>query len=168
MARPRRGKDRRSPDDGIAEYFRTGHIPGPEDVDTALAILGWSLDEECHVWAQFRDRVMSMWDLPGCRPWAWWRHDAPRLPVGTFPGCYYDGQLPEPRRHLGGPGCPAHERYSVVPTQSFGLWMWSCDGATFETQFSYLDRHGLLLPTDEPPASEPHAEPTTFTIGERK
>src|ERR1700694_2850832 len=51
------------------------------------------------LWNQNRDVILAehVKDKPGTRPALWWRYDAPRLPVGTFPGCYYDGQLPESR-----------------------------------------------------------------------
>ncbi len=41
---------------------------------------------------------------PGTRPALWYRYDAPHLPVGTFPGHYRDGQLPEPRLRTGSTG----------------------------------------------------------------
>jgi hypothetical protein len=68
-------------------------------------------------------------DQPGTRPALWWRLDAPRLPIGTFKGCHYDGQLPEPRKRLGGTGHQhtkfgARSRRSVTEYQTFGLmWM---------------------------------------------
>jgi hypothetical protein len=49
----------------------------------------------------------------GTRPANWWEYDAPRLPMGTFPGCGYDGELPEPRKRLGGTGTPDREVHCV-------------------------------------------------------
>jgi hypothetical protein len=87
---------------------------------------------------------------PGKRPALWWRFDAPRLPVGMFPGCYYDGKLPEPRKRTSGTGTPAHEVQAVVPSFEYGLptvWVGLDEDnpPVFERQAAYLKRHGLLL-----------------------
>jgi len=108
---------------------------------------------------------MQGWNKPGCRPWAWWLYDAPRLPEGTFPGTCWDGLFPEPRLHLGGPGCPLHEALSYYPVQNFGIWNWFGDPdnpPTFETQFEYLKRHGLLLPDESEPLPEPFTQPASI------
>jgi hypothetical protein len=92
---------------------------------------------------------------PGTRPALWWKYTAPRLPIGTFPGCYYDGQLPEPRKRVGGTGTPAHEVRAVVPSFSYGIAdVWvdiddEDDLPTFESQAAYLKRHGLFLAGEE-------------------
>ncbi len=74
-------------------------------------------------WNEARDEILADWiaDSPGTRPSFWWRFDAPRQRLGNFPGCYYDGKLPEPRRRLGGAGTPAHEVLANVPNYSFGI-----------------------------------------------
>jgi hypothetical protein len=87
---------------------------------------------------------------PGTRPALWWRYDAPRLPVGTFPGSYYDGKLPEPRKRTGGVGTPSHEVQATVPDFAYGIstvWVGldEDDPPTFESEAAYLKRHGLLL-----------------------
>src|ERR1700676_4516124 len=51
-----------------------------------------------------------------CRSWK-----VSGLPIGTFPGCYYDGKLPQPRKRTGGTGTPAHEVQAVVPSFEYGL-----------------------------------------------
>jgi hypothetical protein len=43
------------------------------------------------------------------------------MPLGTFPGWYYDGKLLEPRKRLGGTGTPASDVLAYVPTFSCGL-----------------------------------------------
>jgi hypothetical protein len=48
-------------------------------------------------------------------------YSAPRMPLGTFPGCYYDGKLPQPRLRLGGTGTPASDVLAYVPRFSYGL-----------------------------------------------
>jgi hypothetical protein len=93
-------------------------------------------------------------DTPGTRPALWWRFDAPRQPVGTFPGCYYDGELTEPRKRTGGTGTPTHEVWCTVPVFSYGIsdvWLGidENDPPTFESQAAYLKRHGLLLAGEE-------------------
>jgi hypothetical protein len=52
---------------------------------------------------------------------AWLLGYAPRIAIGTYPDCYYDGQLPEARRRLGGVGTPCHECLAHVPHFSYGL-----------------------------------------------
>src|ERR1700727_4100928 len=63
-------------------------------------------DELAALWAAHSERIVAehVADYPGTRPTRWWRYDAPRLPIGTFAGCHYDGQLPELQRRLGGIG----------------------------------------------------------------
>ena len=44
--------------------------------------------------------------------------DAPRQPIGTYPGWYFDGDLPEPRLKLKGTGTLNHgeeERADFTP-----------------------------------------------------
>jgi hypothetical protein len=74
-------------------------------------------------WERHREFIIAAWARkhPGTRPSYWWELDAPRQPVGTFPGWYYDGQLPEPRRRLGGVGTPKHEALAYVPHYSYGI-----------------------------------------------
>lgn len=150
MARPRRGKALREGGDHLLAYLATGEYP--TDGDDQLAILMLSEADMHQQWEQHREAVMAEWDAPGCRPWAWWKYDAPRIPAGRWPGCFYDGTLPEPRRFIGGSGCPKHERLAYVPASSFGIWDWEGgsmdDPPRFESQYDYLTRNGLLLPRE--------------------
>jgi hypothetical protein len=159
MARPKRGKARRAGDDWATAYCATGEMP--IDDEAALALLSLN-DAALHeLWLAHRDRVMRDWDLPGCRPYGWWAHDAPRLPIGTFRSAFYDGLLAEPRRVVSGGGCPRHERLAYAPAQLYGIWDWCGDPhapPVFETQHAYLRRFGLLRP-GERAASEPHPHP---------
>jgi hypothetical protein len=98
-------------------------------------------------WAEHKGTLLAEWTEahPGTRPWVWWELDSPRLPaVGD--GHYDDGKRPEPRQRVGGTGGePTHSGVT------FGLPSGWCDDdfdpsdpPTYESQASYLDRHGLL------------------------
>lgn len=80
------------------------------------------------------DELLAFWNLhserivaehvaryPGSRPVRWWDYDAPRLPLGTYPGCYWDGELSEPRKRIGGVGTPGHDVLAYVPLFDYGL-----------------------------------------------
>lgn len=125
------------------------------------------------VWEELRDELLADWakEHPGTRPYAWWVFDAPRDPVGTWPGSRWDGELPALRLRLGGTGTPSHEHLAFMPESSFGIFtLWIDDGDVetfnldclpvdpndpplFESQAAYLKRHGLLLAGERPPAS---------------
>ena len=80
-------------------------------------------DELAALWATHSDRIVAehVAEYPGSRPTRWWQYDAPRIPMGTYPGVWFDGQLPEPRRRQGGTGTPAFEVLAYKPRYSFGL-----------------------------------------------
>ena len=50
------------------------------------------------LWEQHRDVILTehVKENPGTRPALWWKFDAPRLPLGTFPGAWDDGKLSLP------------------------------------------------------------------------
>ncbi|HEX9544401.1 MAG TPA: hypothetical protein VF955_04405, partial [Pyrinomonadaceae bacterium] len=59
-----------------------------------------------------------------------------------------------PRKRLGGIGTPAHECRSVKPDFKYGIpTVWvdvdKDDPPTFESQASYLKRHGMLMAGEE-------------------
>ena len=166
MARPRRGKRRRRQRDWLDEYLVTGIEPHDDPALNEFEILDWCQTDSPVLRAAWEQSgIMRGWNKPGCRPFAWWLFDAPRLPEGTFPGRYYDGQYPVPRLHIGGPGRPLHERLNYVPSQHFGIWNWfgdPDDPPTFETQFEYLMRHELLLPDEDEPLPEPQTQPESI------
>ena len=105
---------------------------------------------------------------PGTRPSLFWKYDAPRIPVGTFPGCFYDGKLPEPRKQLGGIGVPDYEVKCTKPSFSYGIAdIWAGidedDLPLFESQAAYLKRNGFLLPGEERRSDfEPDAVPKSW------
>ena len=93
-------------------------------------------------------------DKPGTRPALWWAYTCPRLPIGTFPGWFIDGKLPEPRERLGGIGTPAYQVTAVGPSFAFGiaeLWVGidEDDPPVFESQAAYLKRHAFLFAGEE-------------------
>jgi hypothetical protein len=103
------------------------------------------------LWESHRESVIAehVKESPGTRPPLWWQHDAPRQAVGTIPGWHCDGQLPELRRRLGGSGepvSPANLSYGIPD-----VWrdIDEDDLPIFESQASYLRRHGLLLAGEE-------------------
>lgn len=104
------------------------------------------------LWAEHGDRIVAEYIAlyPGQRPDRWWQYDAPRIAVGTYPGCFWDGKLAEPRKRLGGVGTPSHEAYNIVPSYPFGIpssWV-DIDPENppmYESQAAYLERLGMLL-----------------------
>jgi hypothetical protein len=139
------------------------------------------------LWEQHKDFVLAehVKQNPGTRPNLWWIYSAPRSPLGTYPGAGYDGELPEPRKRLGGIGTPDFEALCYKPCFALGLpvsfispWDVSYytgvavdvngklinanpsgtfkgvaidpdDPPMFESQATYLDRHGLFLPGEK-------------------
>ena len=127
--------------------------PLPDDGDP-FAI--FDFDVAAHgLWDRFRDRIMVAWleVNPGTRPQHWWKFDAP-----------------EPRRLLKGPGRPAWERLCIAPGYRLGIpAMWT-DGdpglLVFESQYGYLQRHGLLEP-GEGESIEPVVVPGDWRLSSR-
>lgn len=91
-------------------------------------------------WVRNRESVLKEWRecSPGTRPSAWWKFDAP-----------------EPRRQLSGAGRPGWEAVpAMVPAYGFGVPLdWAgflkTDPPEFESQATYLKRHGLLTADEE-------------------
>lgn len=80
-------------------------------------------DDILACWREHRSELMREWlaQNPGRRPSFWWQREAPRQPIGTWPGCYYDGRLQLPRERLGGIGTPSWAVFNVVPSYWCGL-----------------------------------------------
>jgi hypothetical protein len=81
--------------------------------------------------------ILKTWcrQHPGSRPWAWWRFEAP-----------------EPRRRVGGQG---EQQAGIHDEGAFGLpgyWneetLDADDPPVFESEASYLERHGLLTTSE--------------------
>jgi hypothetical protein len=119
-------------------------------------------------WAALRDDLLRDWirECPGTRPWAWWKHDAPKAKAPEIPK-WHLSEMVEPRRRIGGAGAPSWEKYpAILPYYTCGIpdsWegIDKADPPTFESEASYLDRHGLLSETERkvlpPDAFEPEA-----------
>jgi hypothetical protein len=92
--------------------------------DKASGFVKYSPDDELvALWETHAERIIAehVTIYPGSRPHRWWQYSAPRIPVGTYPGVWYDGKLPEPRQRLGGTGTPASDVLAYVPTFRYGL-----------------------------------------------
>jgi hypothetical protein len=140
-----------APPQGISTFDRWMYL----HADSKVLKAAWKIHNE-----EILSRWASVW--PGTRPSCWWAFDAPRQPLGTWPDCFYDGQLPQPRRRTGGQGTPEHEALAIVPVYELGLparWLKSwwiaqrraigdhfnrADPPRFESQAAYLRRHRLL------------------------
>jgi hypothetical protein len=125
MARKERNSKRRVGIDAEVTPIQLQWLRGESLPDTFEAI---SIKFDAHgtnaaLWAVHREMIIDehVSENPGTRPRLWWEFDAPRSPIGTYPGCYFDGTLPEPRKRLGGTGTPDFEVLNFVPRFSFGL-----------------------------------------------
>ena len=119
--RKRKSRNRRpETKDWELHYLRHGEVINEGHIKRFF------INKEIHwpkLWELHRDQILSEWaaKYPGTRPFAWWEFNAPRQPIGTYPGCYFDGGLPEPRLKLKGAGTPNHEALNYVPRFCFGL-----------------------------------------------
>lgn len=105
------------------------------------------------LWRTYGPYVLARWavEKPGTRPSLWWKYDAPRMAEGTYPGWYFDGSLPEPRRRLGGTGSAAHDVLSYVPQFACGIplcWITTEDVARYTGKVKV--RHGHPVEWDYP------------------
>jgi len=130
------------------------------------------------LWIAHREEVMTEWtrERRGSRPSLWWKYDAPRMSefevaAHGWTGCFWVPQMCEPRKRLSGIGDPAFEHLGYVPTYDCGIpaqWLTGDDFMTwpalktrvaaafdptdppkFESQATYLQRHGLFEPGEE-------------------
>lgn len=177
----RRRKDKKR--DGISDfaYALLRDLPAPLDdenpFERTFIAFDTGLDPASRLavlWAEHRDDVMSEWiaEHPGTRPHCWWLFDAPRMAAGTFPGCFVDGKLAEPRMRIGGVGTPAYEVLAYVPSFALGIpktWVdqWSVKyytcmakdihGNPIGTEFASNNFKGVAIDPDDPPLYEPQA-----------
>jgi hypothetical protein len=151
MARPRRAARNRRP--VVTETERLWAFGELTEEHPAFPTITYftSADRLTEVWETLRDDVLLAWvaEHPGTRPALWWERDAPRSPLGTYPGWYYDGRLPLPRRRMGGTGTPAFEGLAYAPEFERGVpARWAgvdpTDPPSYESEAEYLGRLGLL------------------------
>jgi hypothetical protein len=143
------------------DYLRDRHdaySTDPFQVCQRLVLRGTAKLEA--LWQLHRDVILTehIKENPGTRPALWWDHDAPRQPIGSMPGWYCDGKLPELRQRFGGVGnavSPVNLSYGIPD-----VWRGIDDNdpPIFESQAAYLNRHGLFLAGEERRADfEPEA-----------
>ena len=156
----------------LADYLASGQWP---DLAEAHAVQYFKpRDYVERAWHELRVSILDSFiaEYPGCRPWAWWEYDAPRAPLGVFPGCWFDGTLSEPRLRLGGTGTPANDALNYVPAFAFGIPIdWVREWAVSYYNGRALDVHGqrigaeyseghfpyFAIDTDDPPIFESQA-----------
>ena len=144
----------------------------PETTDFERWLLECGTDEEIgELWAQCRDEILAAWadECPGTRPSTWWRCSAPG-----------------PRVRIGGIGVPSHEQLANVLRLHLGLpldWIGESDLAAFgaigkplgvpavdpanppryESEATYLDRLGFLLPGERKRLTAADFQPEKIT-----
>jgi hypothetical protein len=124
------------------------------------------------LWQAVEPDVLAYWIPlhPGTRPPLWWKYSAPRQAAGEWPGCYWDGTLPEPLERIGGIGdAPWDAGLAYVPSFACGLPKdWEGfdpdDPPTYESEASYLKRHGLLVTGELKRLPKDAFEPVTLTF----
>jgi hypothetical protein len=118
----------------LQHSMQTGHIHATD---------GYSVES---AWRQFREDILEncIAEHPGTRPRCWWVYDAPRLNGTT---------LPEPRCRIGRPTASGQSTYEG-PREDDARYLGGCGlmplGGVYESQWTYLARHGLLLPSEQP------------------
>jgi hypothetical protein len=148
------------------DYVRDRQIPG---IFECFRLTGpHARGELRQIWLELRDEILDAWiaERPGTRPYGWWEFDAPRWRPEAWCrdlSAEVAAWFCEPRRRVGGIGTPTYDVLNVMPEFAFGVptsWVSRYDelhyeGFTglapraddpprFESQASYLDRHGLL------------------------
>jgi hypothetical protein len=122
------------------EKFWLWHSLGTGDVHASA---GYSVES---AWWQFREDILRDWVEwhPGSRPKCWWCYDAPRF-NGT--------SLPEPRRRIGRPTASGQSTYEE-PREDDAYYLGATGlmplGGVYESEWVYLARHSLLLPSEQP------------------
>ena len=159
-------------------------LPEPSDADRWWRLMSEDDTGEQSLWLANEQQFIEWWlaDNPGRRPACWWKYSAPRQAAGRWPGAWFDGALPEPRRRLGGIGDPAFKHLNVVPRYTYGIPASWLDGwwedrlrhsrpgfagraidlknpPTFESQAGFLWRQKLLVPGERERLSDADFEP---------
>ena len=174
--RTRRSRRRREPVGQSAWAWLTDGPAPPDNGDDDAFEFNFltGAEERRALWDAHRSEILTAWvkDKPGTRPARWWEFDAPRSPIGTYPGWYYDGKLPEPRQRTGGTGTPNHEVLAYAPQFELGIpvgWVdqWAVDyyngraqdihGNPIGTEFSEGNFDGFAYDPEDPPIFESQA-----------
>jgi hypothetical protein len=150
--RKRIARGRRQRDIHPLMWARLNDAPCPEDASRLARWWFYDYPFRCAVtrdykelWANFRGQILERWirKSPGTRPSFWWHYDAPPLTPESIGGYHM------PRERAGGKGTS----WEHSPSCQHGFpdcWheegFDSNDPPRFESEASYLDRHGLLLP----------------------
>ena len=121
---------------------------------------GDSFDESAprEAWEIMREKIMADWirEQPGTRPWAWWKFDAP--PPARRERV--DG-LPHPHDNKARTLKVADSNSETLWKAAYRLWFGlpsayimpfdkGLKTEMFEPEWSFLQRHNLLLPADCP------------------
>jgi hypothetical protein len=143
------------------QYFFTGieDLSGPDAMDLLVNLTGLHETMQQEEWEKHKKTLLAEWITasPGSRPWAWWMWDSPG-----------------PRQLISGTGTVSGKQlYKGVPL----YWRTYDEGdlPTYESEASYLDRHGLLKaderrrvrPASWDPESITQIIPTQLVISRR-
>ena len=154
--RTRRTRKSKPIADWLIHFFIYGTIPEKaisENKSLAFRLRSNSSPLREKLWKEVKDDLLKAFTKahPCQRPWPWWDFDAPRWKDDPFEGWYFHGKLSEPRKRLGGIGKPDFECWSChpywrlgVPANFEGVPIEPDNPPTYESQSSYLKRHGLL------------------------
>jgi hypothetical protein len=117
--------------------------------DQDLPSDGWTFDifdlygdpeKEESLWRKYSEEILTEWikKTPGTRPSLWWSYNAPKQP-DTGSGWFYEGKLLELRRAENDEELDETIwLYKGVPVINYS------EEIFFESEASYLKRHGLL------------------------
>lgn len=115
------------------------------------------------LWDEHKAGILTDWvnEYPGTRPSWWWIYDSPRMSEAEakahgWRGWFFVPTLPDRRRRMGGDGLADFETMNVVPCFRCGVpECWDTETLNpenppaFESQASYLERHGLFMPGEK-------------------
>jgi len=144
--------------------------------------------DQCReVWLSIRDELLPEWIQvhPGTRP-SWWYLFDPECPRMSeqeierhgWTGWYFAKGLPDLRRRVGGIGDPAYEHAALTPSFDCAVpdrFVSKCgqfggkpidprNPPQYESQATYLERHGLLQPAERRRLKPQDFEPELIVV----